>query len=310
MLRGHVGLPLLQDGMPPGNASCTLLSQGTETGSFTYNNVEELVRKLILVLSFALPLLALPAFAQDWSKSYTVGAKPSLRIDTNDAAIEITRGTSNTIAARVIAEGYKNGAADLHITEHQDGDKVDLTVRFPSDVGIHIGWNGRWNNHRARIEVQVPQETALDLHSSDGHINVDGTTGPAKIDTSDGAVEVHNFSGNIRARTSDGHITVDGVVSEVYLSSGDGHIEFTARPGSKMARGWLLHTGDGRVEIKLPQDFAAELSAHTGDGRITLDFPVTVNGDIGRSRVRGKLNGGGELLEITTGDGSIHVGKL
>jgi DUF4097 and DUF4098 domain-containing protein YvlB len=268
--------------------------------------VEELVRKLILVLTFSLPLLALSAFAQDWSKSYTVGAKPSLRVDTNDAAIEITRGTSNTIAARVITEGYKNGAADLHITEHQDGDKVDITVRFPSESGIHI----TWRNHRARIEVQVPQETALDLHSSDGHINVDGTTGPAKIDTSDGAVEVHNFTGNIRARTSDGHITVDGVVSEVYLSSGDGHIEFTARPGSKMARGWLLHTSDGRVEVKLPSDFAAELSAHTGDGHITLDIPVTVNGDLGRSRVRGKLNGGGELLEITSGDGSIHVGKL
>jgi len=26
--------------------------------------------------------------------------------------------------------------------------------------------------------------------------------------------------------------------------------------------------------------------------------------------MRGKLNGGGELLEISTGDGSIHVGKL
>lgn len=298
--------PLLQDSMPPGTANCTLLSQGTKPSSFTYNNVEELVRKLILVLSFSLPLLALTALAQDWSKSYTVSGKPSLRVDTNDAAIEITRGTSNTIAARVIAEGYKNGAADLHITERQDGDKVELSVRFPSDVGVHFGWN----NRKARIEVQVPQETTLDLHSSDGHINVDGTTGPAKIDTSDGAVEVHNFTGNIRARTSDGHITVDGVVNEVYLSSGDGHIEFTAREGSKMARGWLLHTGDGRVEVKLPSDFAAELSAHTGDGRILLDFPVTVNGDIGRSRVRGKLNGGGELLEITTGDGSIHVGKL
>jgi DUF4097 and DUF4098 domain-containing protein YvlB len=268
--------------------------------------VEELVRKLILVLSISLPLLALSAFAQDWSKSYTVGAKPSLRVDTNDAAIEVTRGASNTIAARVVTEGYKNGAADLRITEHQDGDKVELNVHFPNESGMHI----TWRNRRARIEVQVPAETTLDLHSSDGHINVDGTTGPAKIDTSDGAVEVHNFTGNIRARTSDGHITVDGVVNEVYLSSGDGHIEFTARPGSKMARGWLLHTGDGRVEVKLPSEFAAELSAHTGDGHITLDFPVTVSGSMDRSRIRGKLNGGGELLEITTGDGSIHVGKL
>ena len=264
------------------------------------------MRKLILVLSFSLSLLALPAVAQDWSKTYTVGAKPSLRVDTNDAAIEVTRGASSTISARVVTQGYKNGAADLHITEHQDGDKVELSVHFPNENGFHLGWN----YHRARIEVQVPEETALDLHSSDGHINVDGTTAPAKIDTSDGAVEVRNFTGNIRVRTSDGRITVDGVVNEVYLSTGDGHIEFTARPGSKMARGWLVHTGDGRVEVKLPDDFAAELSAHTGDGRITLDFPVTVNGDIGRSRVRGKMNGGGELLEITTGDGSIHVGKL
>ena len=117
-------------------------------------------------------MLALSAFAQDWSKTYTVGAKPSLRVDTNDAAIEVTRGSSNTISARVITQGYKNGAADLHITEHQDGDKVELSVRFPNE-GIHFGWT----NHRARIEVQVPQETALDLHSSDGHINVDGTSG-------------------------------------------------------------------------------------------------------------------------------------
>ena len=262
------------------------------------------MRKHFLVLIVCLPLFAISAFADDWSKTYTVGGKPSLRVDTNDAAIEVTRGASNTIAARVFSEGYKPG--DIRVTEHQDGDKVDLTVHIPNEIGFHINVH----NRRVRVELQVPTETALDLHSSDGHINVDGTSAPARIDTSDGAVEVRNFSGNIRARSGDGHITVDGVVNEVYLSTGDGHIDFTARPGSKMSRGWLIHTGDGRVEVKLPEDFAAELYAHTGDGHISLDFPVTVSGSMERSRVRGKLNGGGELLEITSGDGGIHVGKL
>ena len=41
-----------------------------------------------------------------------------------------------------------------------------------------------------------------------------------------------------------------------------------------------------------------------------LDLPVTVNGSIERSSIRGKLNGGGPLLEITTGDGSIRVSKF
>jgi DUF4097 and DUF4098 domain-containing protein YvlB len=268
--------------------------------------VEESVRKLILAISLSLCLLPAATFAEEWSKTYSVGAKPSIRVDTNDATIDITRGVGSTIAARVTTNNYPIGTGGLHVTDHQDGDKVELMVHIPNQSGIHIGWHDR----RVRIEIQVPAETALDLHSSDGHINVDGTAGGAHIDTGDGPIEVRNFSGAIRARTSDGHITIDGVLSEVYLNSGDGHVELTARQGSKMDRGWLIHTGDGRVEVQLPSDFAAELYAHTGDGRITMDVPVTVNGTLERSRVRGKLNGGGELFEISTGDGSIHVGKL
>ena len=264
------------------------------------------MRKTILILTVSLLLLSLPALADEWNKSYPVGAKPSLRVDTNDAAIEISRGASSTIQARVTTDHYEIGSGGVRITEHQDGDKVELTVHIPNQAGFHINWYDR----RVRVEVQVPAETTLDLHSSDGHINVDGTTAGARIDTSDGAVEVRNFTGPIRARTSDGHITVDGVVNDVYLSSGDGRISLTAREGSKLDRGWMIHTSDGRVEVLLPGDFAAELYAHTGDGRITLDIPVTVNGGMERSRVRGKMNGGGELLEISTGDGSIHVGKL
>lgn len=264
------------------------------------------MRKLILVLAFSLPILALSAYAEEWSKSYSVGAKPQLRVDTNDAAVEITRGAGSTIAAHITTSGYPIGNDGLHITEHQDGDKVELSVRIPSQVGFHINWHDR----RVRIEVQVPAETVLDLHSGDGHISVDGTTGGAHIDSGDGAIEVHNFNGSIRARTSDGHITADGVFNEVYLHSGDGHVDLTARQGSKMDRAWLIHTGDGRVSVTLPTDFAAELYAHTGDGHITMDFPITVNGSMEREHIRGKLNNGSELLEISTGDGSIHVGKL
>lgn len=303
--RGTAGDPPLES-RAPGTANGPLLPQGTATGSSTYNIVEETVRKLILVLVFFLPIVTLPAFAEEWSKSYTVSAKPSLRVDTNDAAVEISRGSGNTISARVTTSNYPIGNDGLRITEHQDGDKVDISLHIPNQSGLHIGWHDR----RVRIEVQVPAETALDLHSGDGHINVDGTTGGARIDTGDGAIEVRNFTGALRARTSDGHITADGVFNEVYVHTGDGHVDLTARPGSKMDRTWLIRTGDGRVAVTLPADFGAELYAHTGDGHITMDFPVTVSGSMDRGRMRGKLNGGGELLEISTGDGNIHVGKL
>ena len=264
-----------------------------------------IVLKRSLFLLICVSLFSLSAFAEEWTKSYQVGDKPTLRVDTNDASVEISRGVSRTISVRITAEGYNIGSSGVRVTEHQDAEKVDLQVRVPNSWGFHIS-----RHQGVQIEVQVPPDTALDLHSGDGHIRVDGTAGAARLDTGDGHIEVHNFNGALNAHTGDGHMTIDGVLTDVNLRSGDGHIDLTVRPGSKMNTSWLIHTSDGRVEARLPQDFAAELYAHTGDGQIQLDLPVTVNGAIERSRVRGKLNGGGPLLEITTGDGSIRIGKF
>jgi len=259
-------------------------------------------RSVIFLLCFV--SLALSAFADEWTKSYQVGGNPSLHVDTNDAAIEITRGVSNTINARVTADGVSIGNSGVRITERQEGDKVDIQVHVPSEWGLHISM------HRGvRVEVQVPQSSALDLHSGDGHISVNSIGGQARIDTGDGHIDVENFTGSLHGHTGDGHMTIDGVFTDLDLRTGDGHINLTVRPGSKMNGGWLIHTSDGGVQARLPQDLAAELYAHTGDGHIQLDMPVTVSGSIERSRIRGKLNGGGPLLEITTGDGSIQISK-
>ena len=40
-----------------------------------------------------------------------------------------------------------------------------------------------------------------------------------------------------------------------------------------------------------------------------LDMPVTVSGKYESNSIHGKLNGGGSLLSIKTGDGSVRVGK-
>jgi hypothetical protein len=60
----------------------------------------------------------------------------------------------------------------------------------------------------------------------------------------------------------------------------------------------------------VPGNLAADVDLHTGDGHIDLDLPVTTEGKIREGEVRGKLNGGGNLLVIRTGDGSIRLRKI
>jgi len=77
-----------------------------------------------------------------------------------------------------------------------------------------------------------------------------------------------------------------------------------------MAGDWALRSGDGSVTLRLPEAFAADLEIHTSDGHIDLGFPITVTGRMGSHEIKGKINGGGGLLSMRTGDGSIHVQKL
>jgi hypothetical protein len=70
-----------------------------------------------------------------------------------------------------------------------------------------------------------------------------------------------------------------------------------------------VRTGDGSVTLRLPDGFAADLDVHTGDGHITMDFPVTIESgaSLKQNAIRGKINGGGQLLEIKTGDGNVTL---
>src|SRR5664279_3596662 len=65
------------------------------------------MRKIVLVSLLLVSVFGLSAFAEEWNKTYQVGDKPNLRVDTNDASVEVTRGVSSTVSARIIDAGYR-----------------------------------------------------------------------------------------------------------------------------------------------------------------------------------------------------------
>jgi hypothetical protein len=258
---------------------------------------------VILALTFS---AALQARGDEWSKTFKVTGKPELRVETSDANIRVNTWDQPTIEAKVTTARYKIGEGGIRIEEHQNGDSVELEVRFPHhNFEIGLGWHDR----RVDIDIHMPREGRINFHTSDGKIEVSGLKGDMDLRSGDGSQDIDNVEGKLRAMTGDGHIRANGRFDELELKTGDGRVEARAAAGSSLTTGWRLETGDGSVSLEVPENLAADVDFHTGDGHIDLDMPVATQGKLRQNEVRGKLNGGGNLLLIHTGDGSIRLRK-
>jgi len=281
-------------------------------------------RAVLPVFVAVFALTALPARAEQWSKVYKLTGKPDVRVETNDASIEVSSGGAAEVSARVVTSGYAISQDEVRIERDvQSGNHIEIEVRVPR---MRWSWG---NDHRSvRIELTVPVNADLNLHSGDGHIRAAGVNGEIHIETGDGHIEIRDVRGSIRLHTGDGHIEGSGIDGSLDASTNDGHMRVRGRfdalrletgdgsvtaeilSGSKMAGNWSIRTGDGSVTVRLTEGLAADIEAHTGDGSISSQLPLMVSGVLGRRDLRGKLAGGGPTLQIRTGDGSIHLERL
>jgi DUF4097 and DUF4098 domain-containing protein YvlB len=281
-------------------------------------------RSALVVTAAAVLAIAAPARAEQWSKVYKVTGRPDVRVETNDASIEVNSTDAPEVTARVITNGYAISQDEVRIEKDvQTGNQIVIEVRVPR---THWSWGN--SNRSVRVDLTVPRNANLNLHSGDGHIKASGVSGDIHIETGDGHIQTGDLHGSIRLHTGDGHIEATGVDGSLDASTKDGHLKIRGRfdalrletgdgsivadvlPGSKLSGNWTIHTGDGSVTVRLADGLAADIEAHTGDGSISSQLPLMVSGILGRRDLRGKLAGGGPTLQIRTGDGSIRLERL
>jgi DUF4097 and DUF4098 domain-containing protein YvlB len=255
--------------------------------------------------------------AEDYAKSFTVANRAKVHVDTNDGSVSVTTGDTQQVEFRVEYQGYVLDKT-LHIDANQRGDEVELIARIPNHW-ISLGMR------KLHIEVRMPKDADLQVGTGDGFIKADGLSGSVDLNSGDGAITVSSLKGAVRLHTGDGTIEARDLDGKCEASSGDGRIRLTGRfdalsarsgdgsvavtvlRGSRLESSWSISSGDGSIEVALPNDLPVDIDASTGDGHIRSDIPITIDGTIRTSRVHGKMNGGGPTLTIHTGDGSIHL---
>ena len=263
--------------------------------------------------------LAATVHAEDYVKSFSVANRANVHVNTNDGSVTVTTGDAKQVEFRVEYWGYELDKT-LHIESRQQGDEIELTARVVSKWQFSLG-----PVRRLHIEVRMPKQADLRVESGDGAVKADGLIGTVDLRTGDGSVTVNSLVGAVRLHTGDGaidagdldgkcdavsgdgHIRLTGRFDVLRAKSGDGRIEVSALHGSKLDSGWSISSGDGSIEVALPKDLPVDLDASTSDGHVSSDIPISVEGVLSKSRVHGKMNGGGQTLTIRTGDGSVHL---
>jgi DUF4097 and DUF4098 domain-containing protein YvlB len=155
-----------------------------------------------------------------------------------------------------------------------------------------------------------------------GNIDLDHVGGNVHAKAGSGSIRATDIRGGFEGNTGSGHVTLSQAApGAVRVETGSGGMELRGLRGSLEARagsggitaegqptgGWMVHTGSGSIHLRLPGDASFDLDARTSSGSISLEHPVTVQGQLGRKEIRGKVRGGGVQVQVQTGSGNIEI---
>lgn len=161
--------------------------------------------------------------------------------------------------------------------------KGNLSLRTPQ---------GRGNSQEVRYEVKLPKDIGrVTLNTTNGTIKMTGITGQIFVEGVNGSIELTDVVGVSKVQT------VNGKIKAVLQEASDGPMEFVAANGS--------------IDVAVKSDFDADLEASTVRGGINLDdsFGISVQKELVGARARGQIGQGGQVLKMTTVNGSIRLGK-
>lgn len=276
-----------------------------------------------------------------FDRTLQVSGPVDLEVLTHSGDVTIRAGSSGSVQIHgkiFVGDRWLMGRreGDVHAIEQnppirQEGNSIHIDYVNAHDISVDY-------------EITVPADTTVRTRSGSGDQIIEGTHGSVDIQTGSGDVKLRNLNGEVRLQTGSGDVRAREISGSVKGSTGSGDVEIEETgsgdidlhtgSGNINARGirgafhgeagsgditaegtqsgaWEIRTGSGNVHVRLPGNAAFDADISTSSGTVDVDSPIemTVQGRVGEMRksVRGKVRGGGPLLQVRTGSGDIHI---
>jgi DUF4097 and DUF4098 domain-containing protein YvlB len=274
---------------------------------------------LIVTLVFLAGVLALASSActtqsavSTHTDNFTVSVPITLEVTSLGGRIQVNAGPDNVVTVRAELRDIRR----ISYEAIQSGDDIIVTAEK----------TGKWwfpaGNTRADIYLTVPANTALRLKTTDGKINVQGTTsggilqtsngdvdleqvkGDFEATTSNGKVEINTIEGSAFVRTSNGEVAVQEAKGEFDIKSSNGNVSFSGEMGPGGSN--RLVTTNGNVDVELAGTPSVHLDASTSNGKVECALPITATKPDTHHLV-GTIGAGEADLYIDTSNGDVTI---
>jgi hypothetical protein len=244
--------------------------------------------------------------------NFTVGASSTLKVTSLGGRIEVSASTENVIRVRAELRDIRR----IKYEAMQSGDEVIVTAEN----------KGKWwfpgGNTRADIYVTVPADTTLRLETSNGEIEVQGTTGGGILETSNGAIILETVKGDFEAKTSNGEVEIDTIDGSAFVRTSNGEVTLHEAKGEfnvKTSNGSVSFAGEvtpggsnrmvssnGDIDVELAGTPSVHLDASTSNGKVTCELPLTAT-TTNTDHLVGDIGAGEAELYIETSNDQVVI---
>jgi hypothetical protein len=158
------------------------------------------------------------------------------------------------------------------------------------------------------------------VSTSGGDINIGKVSGKATLNTAGGDIELKGASDNVNAKTSGGDVKLQNITGSINAKTSGGEVEAELIPSGK--GGSKLSSSGGDVRLYIDENSKATIEATIrldGWGSrksryvVKSEFPkksYETDEEADEIRAVYELNGGGELIELSTSNSNIEIHKL
>jgi len=158
------------------------------------------------------------------------------------------------------------------------------------------------------------------VSTSGGDVNVGKVSGKATLSTAGGDIELKGASGKVSARTSGGDVRLKDITGSIDAKTSGGNVNAELIPSGK--GGSRLSSAGGDIRLYIDEKAKATIEAtirldswglKKSRYVVKSDFPkesYETDEEGGEIRAVYQLNGGGELIELSTSNSNIEIRKL